>query len=61
VSRDLHRSAVTGRIVTAAFAAENPDTTTTEQVEDSQHSKEIFDAVDAHLDAAKALLAEIPR
>ena len=57
----LSRDAVTGRIVTAAFAEEHPDTTVTEAVPDSQHSNEVWDAIGEHIDAAAALLADLQR
>ena len=59
MSRLLHRDAVTGKLVTAAFAAEHPDTTVTETVSDLQRGKEILDAVDEHLKVAASLLADL--
>jgi hypothetical protein len=61
VSHHLHRSAATGRLVTAEFAAANPDTTVTEDVTDYRQAAEILAAAREHLDAASGLLADLQR
>ena len=57
MSRELHRSAVTGRLVTAEFAAANPDTTVSEQVDDGAHHAAVLDAVHERLTEIRDLLA----
>jgi hypothetical protein len=58
----IHRSAETGRLVTAEFAAANPDTTTTEEVTNVERllaTERALARVEAAAELVRSRLAEV--